>query len=172
MSADMFTTPSRMACNYVYSITEKGAVESGLPLNTELHGQKKVYNVTINPPRPHIVVPLTYYSQNSVKAVCIGKPATIRCDGLLDSNGYKFSDMYWLETTGDTTKILARDPSRKQADVESMISTSILGTGKATELTFSPVKLEHLRSVYVCKLQNTQGSAFAAFTLVHKASAC
>lgn len=172
MVADMFTTPSRMACNYVYSITEKGAIESGLSVGTELAGQKKVYNITINPPRPQIVTPFGYYSDVVVKPVCVGKPTAIFCDGLIPSSDVKYADMYWLMQTGGETRFLPADPSLRERKVNSSISESILGTGKAVELTFNPVKLEHLKHLYICKIQSTVGAEFATVLLIAKEQAC
>lgn len=173
MAADIFTTPSRMACNYVYSITEKGAITSGLSVGTELAGEKKVYNVTINPPRPQIVTPYSCYSNLVVKPVCVGKPATIRCDGLIPSFDIKYgADIFWLMQTEGKTIFLPDDPSLRERNATSSISESALGVGKAVDLTFDPVKLEHLKHLYVCKIQSTVSSTFATVSLVAKQQAC
>lgn len=168
----MFTTPSRMACNYVYSITEKGAVESGLSIGTELAGQKTVYNITINPPRPQIINPFGYYSNVVVKEVCVGKPATIQCDALIPASDVKFADVYWMMKTGDVATFLPDDPSIQETKGVSSISPSILGNGTAVDLAFNPVTLEHLKHFYVCKIQSTIATTFATVSLVAKKHAC
>lgn len=180
MFADMFTTPSRMACNYVYSITAKGAIESGLPVDTELTGQSKVYNITINPPRPQILNPYSCYDNVVFKPVCVGKPATIQCDGLVPSNDAKYgADIFWLQQTTNETTFLLNEPtflpdgpSLRETIVNSPISESPLGVVKSVQLSFDRVEKEHLTHRYICKIQSSVHSTLQTVGLVSKVQAC
>lgn len=167
----MFTTPSRMSCSYRYAITEKGAIDSGLPVGTQLVGQPKVYKITINPPRPQIVNPFSCYSNVVVKPVCVGKPATIRCDGLVPSSDF-FAEIFWLQQTANGTTFIPNDPSLRETNVDSSISESVLGVGKSVELTFDPVKPDHLKPRYVCKIQSAVHSTIESVRLVARPEAC
>lgn len=162
-----------MVCNYVYSITTKGAMESGLPVHTELTGQRKVYTVTVNPPRPQIINPYSCYENVVYKPVCVGKPATIQCDGLVSSNDAKHgADIFWLQQATHTAEpdFLSYTGYPQERAVESQTTT--LGVIKSVQLLFDRVEKKHLTYRYICKIQSNVYSTMQTIALVSRAQAC
>lgn len=161
-----------MACNYVCSITQKGKDASGLCVGTELQGQKKVYDIYINPPKPQFIKPVLPYGRDTVrKPVCVGKPTTILCDGQVsDSTG----EAFWLTQLGsDKPKFSPwNDSSLYETTVPSSIAKSALGVGVASMLTINPVKEEHLATLFVCKLASSDGAAFLIVELYPNNAVC
>lgn len=171
LSADVFTVPSRMMCSYRYAITAKGANVSGLPVGTKLFGQPSVTGITIDQPRPQIFNPTSFYSNVIVKSVCVGKSATVRCDGMVPTDDFA-ADIFWLQDNDNGTTFIPDDPSLREENVDSMIPASRLGRGKSVQLTFDPVKPEHLRNRYICKLQSAVHTTFETVRIVAKPEAC
>lgn len=163
-----------MACNYKCSITQEGEDASGLRVGTELEGQKKVYDIYINPPKPMFIRPVLRFDRSSVRVpVCVGKPTTILCDGQVNSKFYG-GEAFWLTKLpkGVPKHLPFGDPSLYDTTVESSIGKSVLGAGVASMLTIDPVKEEHLNTLFICKLQSTDGAAFLDVELYSKTDSC
>lgn len=161
-----------MACNYKCSITEEGERASGLRVGTELDGQKKVYGIYINPPKPMFIRPVLRFERSTVRQpVCVGKPTTILCDGQVSG---LMGEAFWLTRLGSNEpKFLPwNDSSLYETTVPSSIAKSALGVGVASMLTINPVKEEHLATLFVCKLASSDGAALLPVELYPNNAVC